>query len=502
MARKVIFGMVASMAVLSGVLGIGSAAGAVTTTRLLLGQAPAFAVLGHSCGGIQEKVYAIGFAANGYPTGDAYLSTSCGGSGRDGGGTSTTYTAWATVTWDWFGETRSYGKLQGTAEVNPTFSAEDSHHDRIYNAGGSAYLETTEPPVVPPAAPTSVSAYVSVVEVGEREEARFQVSWTPAPETAGLITSSKVVARPLGSTAPVLEATVSGGGGSVLLAPPARDTTYRITVTNTDLEGTSAPSAPIEVNSITPEEEAEKREEELAPKPPEFGRCVKATSAKEGTVTYYYGGYTNAGCTEASATHTGKYEWTSEITKQGFTTAIKPTTKAIFEATGKNKVVCTGESGSGAITGKKTVGGVQITFTGCESASAKCTTAGLAEGELRTVSLEGTLGIERTIEKEGREILYPALDLFPAGKAGAFLEYTCAGGVPATLGGSVIVPVPAGKMQKTSALKFAQTAGLQKPESFEEGSRDVLTNGIGEQVGLSLSAMQTGEEAVEINPVV
>ncbi len=502
MARKVALGVVASAVVLVGVLGIGSAAGAATTTRLLLGQGQAFAVLGHSCGGIQEKVYATGFAANGYPTGDAYLSTSCGGSGRDGGGTSTTYTAWATVTWDWFGETRSYGTLQGTAEVNPTFSAEDSHHDHIYNSGGGAYLETTEPPVVPPAAPTSVSAYVSVVEVGEREEARFQVGWTSAPETAGLITSSKVVATPVGSTAPVLEATVSGGGSGALLAPLAGRTTYRITVTNTDLEGTSASSAPIEVNSITPEEEAEKREEELAPKPPEFGRCVKATSVKEGTVTYYYGGYINAGCTEASATHTGKYEWTSEILKRGFTTVIKPTTKAVFEATSKSKVICTGESGSGSITGKKAVGGIQLTFTGCESAGAKCTTAGLAEGELRTASLEGTLGIERTIEKEGKEILYAALDLFPAGNAGAFLEYTCAGGLPARLSGSVIVPVAAGNMQKTRTLRFAQTSGLQKPEAFEGGLRDVLTNGIGEQVGLSLTAIQTDEEAVEINPVV
>jgi hypothetical protein len=55
-------------------------------------------------------------------------------------------------------------------------------------------------------------------------------------------------------------------------------------------------------------------------------------------------------------------------------------------------------------------------------------------------------------------------------------------------------------MQTTSTLKFSQSAGLQKPEAFEEAPTDVLTSGIGEQVGLSLNALLTTEEAVEINP--
>jgi len=501
MARKVIASLAVTGLIALGMIGMAPAAGAATTTKLFMGGNAAFAILGHWCGGITQKVYATGFAGDGYPTGAAFLSTTCSGSGR--GGHPTTYTAWGSVTWDWFGETRSYAKLAGAPEgISETFSAEDSHHDHLYNVGTSAYLETTEPPLVPPAQPTSVSAYVSVVEVGEKEEARFQVGWTPAPETAGLITSSKVVAVPVSApTEPTLEATVNGAGSSVLLAPLARQTTYRITVTNTDLEGTSEPSEPIEVNSITPEEEAEKKQEELEPKPPEFGRCVKAPGEKIEKTTYYYGGYTTATCLEASATHTGKYEWEPGVVKGGFTTAIK-TAPVKLEGENKAKVTCTGESSSGAITGAKTVGNEQLTFTGCESGGQKCTTSGLAEGELRTSNLEGTLGVEKITIKEGKETIHVALDLVPVGKSGPFLEYTCAGSEATTLSGSVLVPVTAGKMVKTMPLKFAATGGLQKPESLEEGPQDVLKNSIGEQIGLTLSATQANEEAIEINPVV
>jgi len=480
-------------------LGVGTASAAASPVRLLLSEGGAFAVLGHWCGGISQKVYATGFAGNGYPTGAEYLSTTCSGSGR--GGRPTTYTAWASSVWDWYGDTRSYAAISKAPEgISEAFSAEDSHGDRIYNVGTSAYLEAPSPPIQAPAAPTNVTAYVSEVEAGEKVELRFQVGWTPAPETVSLLTSSHVVATPVGSTAPVLEATVSGAGSATLLAPLERRTTYRITVTNTDPEGTSQPSNAIEVNSISPEEEREQKEEEAAPQPPEFGRCVKVAGEKIGKTTYYHGGYTTATCTVASATHTGKFEWEmGGIVKAGFTTSLK-VAPVTLEAVNRTKLTCSGESGSGEITGRKTVGSVLLTFTGCESAGKKCTTSGSAEGEIRSNGLEGTLGAVTITEKEGKETVHPGLDLFPVGKAGPLFAYTCAGGEPQTLSGSVIAPVTAGKMQTSSTLKFSQAAGLQRPEGLEEGGPDVLRSGIGEQVGLSLNALLGTEEAVEINP--
>jgi hypothetical protein len=494
-ARRIVVTAVAS-AVMG--LGVGTASAVASPVRLLLSGGGAFAVLGHWCGGINQKVYATGFASNGYPTGAEYLSTTCSSGGR--GSKPVTYTAWASSVWDWYGDTRSYAAISTAPEgISETFSAEDSHGDRIYNVGTSAYLEAPSPPIQAPAAPTNVTAYVSEVEVGEKVELRLQVGWTPAPETVSLLTSSHVVATPVGSTAPVLEATVSGGGSYSLLAPLERRTIYRISVTNTDPEGTSQPSTPIEVNSISPEEEREKKEEEAAPNPPEFGRCVKAASEKIGKTTYYYGGYTTGTCTVASATHTGKFEWEMGVVKGGFTTSLKlaPVT---LEAVNRTKLTCSGESGSGDITGRKTVGSVVLTFTGCESAGSKCTTSGQAEGEIASVGLEGTLGAITITEKEGKETIHPGLDLFPVGKVGALFAYTCAGGEPQTLSDSVIAPVTAGKMQTVSTLKFSQSAGLQKPEAFEESPTDVLRSGIGEQVGLSLNALLTTEEAVEINP--
>jgi WD40 repeat protein len=226
--------------------------------------------------------------------------------------------------------------------------------------------------------------------------------------------------------------------------------------------------------------------------PPESGRCAKVLPVKEGTKTVYHGGFTNSTCTKASATGSGKYEWLPGPTKTGFTTTIKPGSHARFETVGKVKVTCTGETGSGVMN-TKTVSQVTMTFTGCISKNKKCTTSGLGEGELRTKSLEGILGWEN------KALGKAALDLQPVGGTGPFLEYSCAGSAPTTLSGSVLVPVKVGKALTTVTVKFAAKEGKQVPEAFEGGATDVLSNGK-EQVLLTLTTIQTNEEAVEIDP--
>src|SRR3954469_17216432 len=98
MSRKTTVSAVAS-ALVSLVVGV-AAAGAASPVSLSLPQSTALSILGHSCGGIQERAYATGFDASGHPAGAVYLETRCGGSGRGGGYHTTTYTAWAGVTWD------------------------------------------------------------------------------------------------------------------------------------------------------------------------------------------------------------------------------------------------------------------------------------------------------------------------------------------------------------------------------------------------------------------
>jgi hypothetical protein len=473
-----------------GTLGLAPAAGAATTTQLLLSQGAAFAILGHSCGGIQEHAYATGFGAGGYPTGDVYMQTRCGGSGRGGGYKTTTYSAWATVSWDWYGNTRSSAKLEGPAEVSTTFSAEDAYGDHIYNTATAAYLETSTPPILAPAAPSGVTASPSNIEVGETLVLRFQVGWTPAGETADLITSSTVTATPVGSPAPVLTTTVSGPGASAIISPLQPNTTYRITVTNSDAEGTSQPSAPLEITS--PNEDGETGGgKEPTEQGPEFGRCVKVAG---------FGRFMSATCQTESPSETGPDEWVPGVANGGFTTALKPATTVRLEATNKEKVTCTGASSGGEITGAKTLGGLVLTLTGCESLGAPCTSSGMGEGELQTTPLQGTLGIVNTTEKLGKETFHIGVSLHAA-EGAPVLEYTCSISGAAVISGSVIAPVTSGKMTKTPTLKFAASSGKQKPESFEGGAREVLTNQLGQQVGLTLSLTQTYEEAIEINPL-
>ena len=100
-----------------------------------------------------------------------------------------------------------------------------------------------------------------------------------------------------------------------------------------------------------------------------------------------------------------------------------------------------------------------------------------------------------------------ALDLFPMGNTGPYMEYRC-GEVEnplATLEGSVLAPVVAGKMAKARLIKYSETGGLQKPERFEGMPKDVLTivqSEKSEQIGQGASTNQTSEEALEINAVV
>jgi hypothetical protein len=226
-------------------------------TRLTLNEGYAFRILGHSCGGIQQRVYVNGFAPSGYPRGNAYLSTRCGGSGRGGGGGSTTYTGSASVVWTWFGETRTYG-TPAEPGGETAVAAEDGYHDRVYNTGTAAYLQTGEPPLQPPQPPTGVSASIFLSDEPP-EDLRMTVGWSVAPETAPLIKSSTATATPVGSAAPVLSATVGPYFSSTVLQPVEPGTTYRVTVTTTDSEGTSAPSVPVEIKSPNSDGEAEKQ---------------------------------------------------------------------------------------------------------------------------------------------------------------------------------------------------------------------------------------------------
>ncbi|HUB37137.1 MAG TPA: putative Ig domain-containing protein [Solirubrobacteraceae bacterium] len=223
--------------------------------------------------------------------------------------------------------------------------------------------------------------------------------------------------------------------------------------------------------------------------PPDLGRCVTAGGATEVAT------FTDKGCTKAAGEGSGKYEWLPGVEKAGFTTAS--TGPVTLETTLGERVSCTGgETGGGEYSGTGGLTNVHMTFIGCQGSGSPCTTAGAGPGELETSALEGEYGWESKPKKV-------ALDLYPAGKLGAFLEYSCGEGPLVTVDGSVLAPVSSGKMATTATLKYAGKKGKQKPSAFEGGETDVLVSSMGERVAqasLTFTETQTSEEAVEINP--
>lgn len=241
-ARKqsVRLGFKTGISVLLGVLllgGIGVSTANAAPLSLLLPQSTAFGYLGHSCGGIQEKAYATGFdSATGYPNGDVYIQTRCGGSGRGGGYKVTTYSAWVAASWNFIGGLLSSSKLAAAPTVNSTFFATDAYGDTIYNSNNVAYLT-----VPSPAAPTNVSA----VQSGDQ----FNVACTLNGANPVAITSSTLTATPVGSSAPVLTTSISGSAAMGVISPLQPQTLYSITVVSTTIGGSSPASSAIYVTT-------------------------------------------------------------------------------------------------------------------------------------------------------------------------------------------------------------------------------------------------------------
>lgn len=225
---------------------------------------------------------------------------------------------------------------------------------------------------------------------------------------------------------------------------------------------------------------------------PEFGRCLKAEKVEN----KYNGGFTNSSCTTASGSKTGKYEWFPGAAKGRNKTSGG---KGLLETVNKLSVECQTEASVGEYSGAKEVKNVVVTFKGCETVGDTCSTEGAAEGELVTKTLEGIVGFENKARKK------TAFDLYPDGKTGLFIKFSCSGLVIAVQG-SVIVPIKSDKMLLSGTLKYKATKGKQQVEKFEGGPTDVLETtykgGPFEQSGQTITTTLTNEEKLELNAVV
>ena len=212
-------------AITACLLAVGAAAAQASPISLLLPQSAAFSVLGHSCGGIQEQVSATGFdAASGYPQGQAYISTRCGGSGRGGGYHVTTYSAWVGVTWDFTGTMVSYEQLAGATTVDPSYF--DANGNEIYNQSSQAFLALAAGYIpVPRLTGISVSqgpaaGGTSVTISGTGFSAASSVSFGGTAAASFVVNSdtSITAVSPAAGPGPVEVTVTSGGGTSATIA--------------------------------------------------------------------------------------------------------------------------------------------------------------------------------------------------------------------------------------------------------------------------------------------
>jgi hypothetical protein len=232
---------------------------------------------------------------------------------------------------------------------------------------------------------------------------------------------------------------------------------------------------------------------------PEYGSCVKA----EKVGTEYKGKFSNSGCTtelkESERAKKGKYEWSPGAPKGVMTTKGG---KGLLETVGKLVVACTSETSVGEFSGTKEAKNIVVTFEGCEAGGIECNTFGSAAGELVTKRLEGIIGWENKAQKK------VAFDLYPEGKTGLFIEFSCSG-LTFAVKGSVLVPLsPVDKMLKSMTLKYKSKKGVQQVTHFEGGPEDILETTHRElpyeQSGQTITTVLTNPEskALELNAVI
>jgi hypothetical protein len=234
--------------------------------------------------------------------------------------------------------------------------------------------------------------------------------------------------------------------------------------------------------------------------PPEYGRCVKVPKIEK----KYGGAYTDKGCTKASETKSGKYEWLPGGVKLGQTSVGG---KGILQEVGKYAVGCESESSTGEYFGTKEGKHIVVTFKGCKVAPFVCESPGHAAGELVTKELEGRAVWKNEAKHEAALDLYPTPEK-PGELEPKFIAFSC-GAISVEVRGSVLVPIQANKMSTTVKLKYKQKNGFQEIKDYEEGGKlveDILeANFEGKgwaKSGQTITSTVKNEESLELNTYV
>jgi hypothetical protein len=229
----------------------------------------------------------------------------------------------------------------------------------------------------------------------------------------------------------------------------------------------------------------------------EFGRCVRFASGSALST----GSYSKAGCSTLGGKH--EYEWFAGPLSARFAVAAEPGAGLSLETVRGIKLTCASLAGGGEYSGNglSSVGGVALALKGCALRGASCSSAGAADGEVLSDTLEGALGITKLGGSSANNKV--GLSLLPAAGGGLIAQFSC-GASTVSIRGSVIAPIPAGAMLSAYGLRYKAKKGRQEPERFVGGAPSVLEvsldGGAFEQAGLTLQATLRPEEPLEVNP--
>ncbi len=229
---------------------------------------------------------------------------------------------------------------------------------------------------------------------------------------------------------------------------------------------------------------------------PEFGRCVKVAKGM--------GNYTTFNCTTQGTGSTADFEWLPGAgTHNKFTLSTVAGKFVLIDETHKGtKITCSTGTAEGEYSGTDSVK-LLARFEGCKTSGGQVNSPGEPAGVVVFKPWTGVLGVVKKGETAVKNKV--ALDFSPE-EAGGPAYPMESGGLRIEVTGSVIShELSANAMRLSSAFKFLQTKGKQKPEAFEGLPRDVLETSInggpGEQSGLGWETTQTNEEKIEVNTV-
>jgi hypothetical protein len=160
-------------------------------------------------------------------------------------------------------------------------------------------------------------------------------------------------------------------------------------------------------------------------------------------------------------------------------------------------IKCKEESGSGKITGAKTVGEVHVTYSGCEAGSCGTAQSGTTAGVIETNTLSGTLGyVNESNKTKVGEKLKPASGTEFVKVKFQFESFSCPG--TAVSGAVIGEALPLNSLNTSGELNFTETGGKQTIQRLEGETSNQHLTAFGFESTLVSTETITFTEAVKI----